>query len=303
MPTARTARVRASLERLGLTPLEASVYEFLAREPASTGYRIAQALGKSVGMIYKAVESLEAKGAAMSADDGDSRVLRAVPVEDFVGRLRRGFEEACTTACRALADTPDIVPDDRLYRLSSREQAIQRVLSMLASATRFAIINATPDPARELAPAIRATTARGVRVGVKAFRSFDAPGADVRLDPRGVDAVASAPGEWLLATADGGDYLAALFEHDTGRLHAGYWTRNPLLAWSTFTGLSSDLALAGVRSAMAEGRDAEQLAGELRSLDAFSAPNSAGKLTLLDVYRRPTPARLRRAGADRSTER
>jgi biotin operon repressor len=309
MKTGSTNSLRRSLERLGLTPLEAAVYEFLTREPASTGYRIAQALGKSVGMIYKAVEALEEKGAAMAADDGDSRVLRAVPVADFLGRVRRGFDEACAAAERAVTDAPDQVPDDRLYRLASREQAIQRAIAMLGDATRFAIVNATPDPAGELLGAMREATERGVRVAHKAFAptagaelalgsagegSAGVRGIDVRLDPRGAGAVRTAPGEWLLATVDGRDLLAALFEHETGRLHAGYWTQNPLLAWAMFSGLSSDVAMADVRGALAAGATAEEIRTRLKALEAYNAPDSAGKLTLLDVYRRPSPARSRR---------
>lgn len=48
---------------LGFTGLEADVYTALLAESPTTGYRVAQALGKAVANTYKAIASLEAKRA------------------------------------------------------------------------------------------------------------------------------------------------------------------------------------------------------------------------------------------------
>lgn len=292
--SALNPQLGSSLECLGLTPLEADVYGFLVQASPATGYRVAQALGKSVGMIYKAVESLEAKGAAMSADDGESRVIRAVPVADFIAQVRRQIDEACISATRALSTAPVPEPDDRLYRLTSREQVMQRAFEMFSRAERFAIVNATPGPAANLHDWMTSATAKGVRVAMKAFEPTALDGVDVRQDARGERAVRSAPGEWLLMTVDGRDVLVALFEHATGVLHAGYWTQNPLLAWTMFSGMSADFTLADVRQAVAAGLPAVQIQSRLDAMAAYEAPDSVGKLTLLSAYRRPAPARLRR---------
>lgn len=292
----RKAKVRHSLESLGLTSLEAEVYEFLVHASPATGYRIAQAIGKSVGMIYKAVESLEAKGAAMSADDGESRVIRAVPVSDFVGRARREVEEACAAAERGLAGEPDEAPDDRLYRLTSREQVMQRATAMFARAERFAVVTATPGPAGELVENMVEAAARGVRVALKAFSPVKAAGVDVRQDPRGERAVQSAPGEWMTLTVDGRDVLVALFEHGTGALHEAYWTQNPLVTWMMYTGLAADFAMADVREALAAGTTVEKIKARIEALAVYRAPDSVGKVALQSAYRRPSSARSRRGG-------
>lgn len=299
MPTAtRKAKLRASLESLGLTSLEAEVYEFLVQASPATGYRIAQAIGKSVGMIYKAVESLEAKGAAMSADDGESRVIRAVPVSDFVGRVRREIEEACSAAETGLIAAPEAVPDDRLYRLTSRQQVLQRAISMFAQARRFAVLTATPGPAAALVESLTEAAGRGVRVALKAFLPVRALGVDVRLDPRGVAAVSSAPGEWMTLTVDGRDVLVALFEHGTGVLHEAYWTQNPLVTWMMYTGLAADFAMADIREALAAGATADDIKKRIEALAVYRAPDSVGKVALQSVYRKPSSGRMRRKPAE-----
>jgi hypothetical protein len=208
--------------------------------------------------------------------------------------VRRRVEAACATAIRQATLPPMPEPDDRLYRVTSRDQAMQRASEMLARAERFVIVNATPGPADAIGAWLKDTASRGVRVAMKSFAGTGIPGVDVRLDPRGEKALRSAPGEWLIMTADGRDILAALFEHANGQLHAGYWTQNPLLAWTLFSGMSADFVLADVRGALALGESAEQIQARLSGLAVYEAPDSEGKLAIISAYRRPTPARQRR---------
>src|SRR5262244_1295461 len=79
-----------ALTRLGFTALEAEVYTWLLGEPGATGYRIAQGIGKPVANTYKALESLQKKGAILVEED-ESRLCRAVPPEELLTQLERGF--------------------------------------------------------------------------------------------------------------------------------------------------------------------------------------------------------------------
>ena len=66
------------LVSLGFTALAAEIYAWLPEEAPVTGYRIAQAIGKPAPNVYKAIETLETKGAVM-VDEGKSRLCRPVP--------------------------------------------------------------------------------------------------------------------------------------------------------------------------------------------------------------------------------
>src|SRR3954454_24931874 len=91
-----------ALVGLGFTGLEAEIYTALLAESPVTGYRVAQAIGKPAANVYKAIASLEAKGAVL-VDDGASRVCRAVPPDELLARLERGFAERKAQAASALA--------------------------------------------------------------------------------------------------------------------------------------------------------------------------------------------------------
>lgn len=281
------------LVHLGFTGLEADVYAFLIRESPATGYRIAQALGRPVGSIYKAVEGLEAKGAILTTDDGENRLARAVPIAEMLDRLEHEFQTRRQAAADAFVASADVEDDERVYQLHSREQFYARCRAMLARARAFALLSIGPTPLQELSADLAATTARGVAVGVKAFAPCEVPGAEMVLDPRGMTAIENGPGQWMSLTIDGAEFTLALFTPDGASLHQATWSASAFLSWLFFTGLSSDFVLAAIKTALANGADADGLRALLARLTPFESPRSLGKLALNRRYRGATRPRQR----------
>jgi sugar-specific transcriptional regulator TrmB len=291
-------KILEALSLLGLTPLEAEVYRFLCAESSATGYRIAQATGKPVGNIYKAIEGLESKGAVICADDADSRVVRAVPPKEFVSRVRQSVEKACALTQARLAMPMGDEPDHRLYELSEASQVLARARAMLESASSFVIATVCPALVRELADDFAEAAARGVHVGVKIFERVEIPGVQIFVDHRGVAAVHSGPGQWLVMTADGRDILQALFDAEGEQVQTASWSEHPLLAWALFSGLSSDIQMEMVRRKIRDGASADEIAKGIDELSPFLSPRSASKLALMRKYRRPGPGRRERVGRE-----
>jgi sugar-specific transcriptional regulator TrmB len=278
----------AALERLGLTTLEAQAYAFLVRESPASGYRVAQALGKPFGSVYKAVEGLESKGAALLSEESGNRVARAVPIDELVARSTREFERSCKAASASLKAAKGREPDEHLYRLNSREQFFERARAMIAGAEDFVLGSITPQPAAELAPAFGDAAAR-VRVGLKVFGPLEVRGADIIPDHRGLSAIETGPGEWMMLTVDGREVLMGVFDAETGELNTGQWSENPLLTWSLFTGLGAQLVLAAVRTS--DLAEAPRLVEIVERLGAFRTPKSVGKRMLVEKFRRPSRGR------------
>lgn len=278
---------------LGLTPLECDVYRFLLAEPGCTGYRAAQALGKPVGNIYKAIEGLEEKGAAATSDDDGNRTALATPPEEWLRARRSAFESACTAASEALADIEVEEPaDEACYRLISREQVVERWNAMLERCTQFAIATIAPALVGELAPALQRAAAR-VPVAVKVFAPVAIAKVEVVVDPRGLAAVESGPGSWVVLSADGRESLVVLLDPEGRTVNLASWTRHPMWAWSHYTGMSSDLLLCAVRTLVARGAGAARIAQELARLRPFECETSAGKSAMRRRYR----GSARRGGA------
>ncbi len=214
----------ASLVALGFTDLEARVYAYLVAEGEATGYRIAQATGKPVANTYKAIESLERKGAAL-VEDGPTRVVRAVDPERVLDGLARRYESDRKQAQAVLKRVEREEEDGRTYTVSSEAQALERARQMLAEAAVVALVRASAD--------VQATLHEEIA---------DAEG-------RGVD-VAQIEGSGLTVAVDGNQCLVA---------PEGIWTRNPIVARTVFDGLAAEATIAEIGAQLEDGAGPKKL--------------------------------------------
>ena len=265
--------VRA-LVKLEFTGLEAEVYTALAQHPPMTAYRVAQLIGKPAANVYKAVESLQAKGAVI-VEDGASRVCHAVPAAEVLGLLERGFRESRERAAAALAELQNVTTDDRVYQLRSREQVMERCRRMLERAERVALLDAFPAPLEELRPEAEAAAARGVVVAAKAYEPVSLREAEVFVHPEGRAVVERWPGQWVNVVVDGREHLLALLTRDGRGVEQAVWSESTYLSWVYHSAVSRELIMADVERRIAEGASSKELQaamGRYRRIVASDAP-------------------------------
>ncbi len=274
-----TESIRA-LVALGFTNLEAEVYTALLAESPSTGYRIAQSLGKPAANTYKAIEALELKGAVL-VDDGTSRLCRAVPPDELLARLGRGFTERREAASRAFARFREPPADDRVYQMRSREQVMERARQMLERARQIVLVDAFPGPLDALRQDIERATARGIDVGVKAYGPADLAGAEVVYAPNGARIISRWPGEWINLVVDGGEHLLAFLSDEGEDVYQAIWSGSAYLSWVYHSALSGELILAALEDRIGSGAAAAKVKDELGRLQRFKALDAPGYQTLL----------------------
>ena len=214
----------ASLIALGFTDLEARVYAYLVAEGPATGYRIASGTGKPVANTYKAIESLERKGAVL-VEDGATRIVRAVEPERVLDGLTRTHEAERKRATTALKKAAKVEEDGRVYVVASEEQALQRARQMLVEAAVVALVRGSAE----------------LRVALKGELS-DA-------ETRGVD-VAEIDGEGLTVAIDAAECLVA---------PDGIWTRNAVVSRAIFDGLAAEASLGEVAFQVNDGAGTKKL--------------------------------------------
>ena len=129
------ASLRASeaLVGFGFTALESEIYAFLVQEHPSTGYRVAQAIGKPAANVYKGLEALERK-AAVLVDGTNSKEYRPVAPDRLFSRLEKEFLGSKTSAIKILSSLGKPESSGRMFTLGSRDQAIAQARTMLSSA-------------------------------------------------------------------------------------------------------------------------------------------------------------------------
>lgn len=242
---------------LGYTALESGIYLLLLQEGPLTGYRVAQNLGKPAANTYKALESLVHKG-AVTLDDSESKVYSPVPAEEFLRQLDRVHATRRERAREALSDLAPRRRDDRIYRLSSREQIAERCRSIVERAEFAVLIDGDAGFLGDLAPAIEAATERGVQVLIKAYEPLEIAGARVIERIRPEEITAGVPGDSFVLDADGKEYLLARLKDD-GTVHHAIWTQAVTLAYQGYQGLINELTLTSMMNCLRTKTTVEEL--------------------------------------------
>ena len=266
-------RVIETLVELGFTALEGEVYAALVERSPATAYKVAQVLGKAAANVYKAVESLEKKGAIL-VDNGESRVLRAVPPGELLARVERDFRTARESAERALRGLGREDDDERIYRLQTREQVLERAIAMLRRAKVMAAVDLFPESLDELRAELVACAARGVRTLVQAYAETEAiPDAELVVAAR-ADAMRRAwPGQWMNVVVDASEHLLALLRSEHGEVVQAVWSGSPYLSVVYFSGLEAEMRNAALAAAVERGASL----AEIRSIVArWSASRPGG---------------------------
>jgi sugar-specific transcriptional regulator TrmB len=226
------AESRHVLVEFGFTALESEIYAFLLSESPATGYRIAQAIQKPAANTYKAIQTLEAKGAVM-VEEGENRLCRAVPAAQLLAMLEAAFARRHQEATRALHRLGSPSPDERIYAVRSVELLERLTFDLMAGAEREILLSASEDVLLEAEEALAAARGRGVVVDVRSL-----PRPEMRL------------------TVDARTCLLANAENDPVALHSAH----PALVAAVREGLLAEVRLGQVERTVREGGGAKRVA-------------------------------------------
>jgi sugar-specific transcriptional regulator TrmB len=245
------------LSLLGFNALEEQAYRALFEAPGQTGYKLAQALKKPVANIYKALESLLEKGAVL-VEDGDPAFYRATPIAELFDKLETQLRKQRKAALRQLGARTS-PPDERVYRLGSREQTIQRARGMIASSKRVLLLDVFPNLVSELSAEISAAAARGVRIAGQIYSPAQFSGVMLTLRTERDQVLQRWAGDWMNLVADGQELLISVLERSGKGLHQAVWTRSPYLVWSFHSALYAEILLSRLRVEIENGASRRKL--------------------------------------------
>lgn len=243
------------LVSFGFTALESEIYVFLLRESPATGYRVAQAIGKPAANVYKAIQTLEAKGAVLTERSGN-RQARAVPADDLLTRLGREFAAKQAEAQAALKNLGTPPADDRVYELRSASLAWQHARELLTGARTVALLRLPEAGLEGVSTHLLSAASRGVAVVALCLAPAVLEGVELVAPVAPVEG----SGSRLEVVVDGVAMLAARLDGDEAD---GVFSRSRVLVESLHEGLASAIALAAVA------RRVQEDAGQKRLLRAL----------------------------------
>lgn len=271
------ADANQALMELGLTGLEAEIYTHLHGEPAATGYRIAQGLGKPAANTYKAIESLERKGAVV-VDDGENRLCRAVPPSEFFRQLETRFSESRRRATDAMSNLPDASADDRVYQLRSRKLVLERCRSMLDQCREVALLDAGPEVVHALELSLKSAAVRGVEVVIKTYTELAVEGVRVIVRPRGHEIMDAVPGDLINLNVDGSEHLLGVLHRDGDDVYQAIWTQSVIVSYVLYNGMINEVSQTAVMAELDGEPTVESLRATFTSLRHLHPISSRGTI-------------------------
>lgn len=263
------------LANLGFTDAEAELYMFLIAESPATGYRAAQAIGRPASQTYKAIESLTRKGAVM-VDDGNTRLCRAVPPEEYLSHLQRSFGDRIQVAKTLLRKLPKLGSDYRVYQIESFEEVMERARRMLERGREVLIADLFPGPLATLTKSIENAYEKGRRIAVKIYKPSEIRCTLKVLLTNGPDVIESWPGEILNIVIDGREFLSALLKTESHEVRNAIWSSNPFLAARQHNGLSCEIGLTLIQTLVSNHESQKRINSALKEIEPFYFRNTSG---------------------------
>ncbi|WP_394844497.1 TrmB family transcriptional regulator [Pendulispora brunnea] len=271
-----------ALVDLGFTALEAEVYVTLVEHSPATAYKVAQEVGKAAANVYKAVESLQRKGAIL-VEESSGRLCRAVPPAELIGQLQQQFAQARTRAEQALAKLRGPAPDERVYQLAAHDQVLARARAMIERGQKVLLCDLFPESVELLRGDLEKAARRGVSVCVQTYAPATfPPGIHVFENPAGARQLEAWPGgQWLNIVADAREYLFALLRTGGEGVHQAVWSESPCLSVVHHSGIKSEMTVVGFQRLIEAKADAAAFAQAFaRTQQLFGAVDLPGYAAL-----------------------
>jgi hypothetical protein len=285
------------LTGLGLTMLEAEIYVYLLQHSPASGYKIAKAIGRSFPSTYKAVVSLQAKGAVL-VDDGRSRLSRAVPVGELMDQLETRFHQQRSAAVTALDRLPKSPADTRIYQLTSIDQVYERGRRLLAECEERALLELFPEPLARLRESIEQTAARGVDLTARVYERTTLRHVRLIHSPFGEQDLRMFKTQWLALLIDGRQFLLAHLLRGGAGVMSATSSANPAVARALYDHANSDFHHYAFRPFLETANSVPELrAAYERLAEVFPPAGDLGFKDLLEEFSGESPEDAEGVGA------
>ena len=236
-------KLSSLLREMGLSELEAKVYIWLLENKRSTGYKIAVQTGKPVANTYKALRSLEKKGAVICDNSSNKTYFDTISVEEFLNKIEKEFikqREKIIDEVKKLDVQQEPIG---IYELQSAELVYEKAVGMIKTAESSLVIDCFPAPLQVIKKELLNKKGENIPILLKNYcdtrfegiRQIEAFKTDIVLDEH--------PGQWLLMIKDAAESLIAFFDLSGEELLHSIWIKDPFISLILFNGSTIEFNL------------------------------------------------------------
>ncbi|MDA3814626.1 MAG: hypothetical protein PF570_10290, partial [Candidatus Cloacimonetes bacterium] len=229
-------KLATMLRKMGLSELEAKVYIWLLENHRSTGYKIAGQIGKPVANTYKALKSLQNKGAVIGDDSSGTIYFDTIPIEEFLNKIENEFKHKREQIIEEVNKLEVQQEPTGIYEIKSKELVFEKVVSMIKSTENALLIDGFPAPMKTIKKFLSAKRAKDISIYVKNYSGDDID--NVHQIKANFDdlPISELNGQWLIVLKDTKESLIAFFNKDGSELIHCVWTKDPFISFVLFNG-------------------------------------------------------------------
>jgi sugar-specific transcriptional regulator TrmB len=187
--------------------------------------------------------------------------------------MERVLSQRCQRAAQMLSKLKSAPEDERVYRLQSVGQVMQRARQMISSAKQVVLVSAYPAPLKEIREELETAAARGVGIVLKIYEEAQVKGAQIVMSNEATAMMEQFPAQELNLVSDAQEHLVALLDGEGSRLIQGVWSSSLFLSFVQYNGLYSEWLLTKTNSQIKMGASPETLKKTLkRSFPLMETP-------------------------------
>lgn len=264
------------LTEMGFTALEAEIYLFLITSGSQTGYAIAKGINKPTANVYKAIESLSAKG-AIEYSVADKKKCSATHWQQLLKRRQKQFSQTLASLEENLTSLQlKQTNDEQVYQIEQFDQVIEESISLINNAEQILMVEAEPAAVPLFKEALEAAANRGVEIWIKVYQAVELKGVNIILRQRGYEVYGKTKDTSFKLAADGNAMLMADIAIDGKKVIAAYRSHSALMAMSIYVGLLYELVLTELKQLIPNNQldAAKQLLVRSAHLHPMSTENS-----------------------------
>ncbi|MBN2790195.1 MAG: hypothetical protein JXR69_08390 [Candidatus Delongbacteria bacterium] len=224
------------LNDIGLNDLETTIYIWLLEHRKSTGYKIASQINKPVANTYKALGSLEIKGAVISDKSSGKAYFDTVPIEQFLNKMENEFANTRKNIIDEVKKLDVEQESGGIYELKSVEMVYGKAFSMIKSAEKLLLIDCFPIPMQKIKGHIKKAGKRKIDVYLKNYCAEKIDNINQIMSKNTEIPIESISGQWMMVLKDTEESLIAMFNQDGTELKHCIWTTNKFLSFVLFNG-------------------------------------------------------------------
>jgi len=254
------------LRQLGLTDLEARIYVHLLGTNASTGYAIAKALTKPAANVYKAIATLELKG-AIYVEEGRNRQCTAVPANELLDAMERAFRANKKKAAERLSQIDSSQKLNKVYSLNTPEQVYEKCIALIDNAQESILIDAFDEAVKPLRKNLDQAASRGVVASMQKYGSQPVQGIRIFKNPSGEQVLEKWPGQWLNLVVDGQSFIMAYLSEDLNQVKEALWSSSPYISWIYYSALIAEMQLSAIKHQLQKGITIRDLIPLVQEMD------------------------------------